>query len=67
MLQGGIGGAIGLSALFILFFTLFSANASENLFQLNFFSLQTSITIILASMVIGCLGCYISLRQFLKI
>ncbi len=69
LLQGIIGGIIGLSALFSAFLLL-SANLSQGFssvsIHIRFFSVGTALFIILGSMVIGWLGCYLSLRQFLK-
>jgi cell division transport system permease protein len=69
IIQGAIGGIIGLAALFAAFIYI-STNVehglSSDLLHIRFFSLRLSITIILCSMLVGWLGCFISLRQFLK-
>jgi cell division transport system permease protein len=69
LIQGTIGGIIGLSALFVVFL-LMSANLSQGFssvsIDIRFFDIGTTALIILASMVIGWLGCHLSLRQFLK-
>ncbi len=69
IIQGALGGIIGLAALFAAFFYI-STNVehglSSDLLHIRFFPLRLSITIILCSMLVGWLGCFISLRQFLK-
>ena len=69
IIQGALGGIIGLAALFAAFIYI-STNVehglSFDLLHIRFFSLRLSITIILCSMLVGWLGCFISLRQFLK-
>ena len=69
IIQGALGGIIGLAALFAAFIYI-STNVehglSFDLLHIRFFSLRLSITIILYSMLVGWLGCFISLRQFLK-
>jgi len=69
LIQGGLGAFIGLVMLFISFFFI-SANIEEGfspgLFRLQFLSPATMGGILLSSMLIGWLGCYISLKQFLK-
>jgi cell division transport system permease protein len=69
LIQGGLGAFIGLVMLFISFFFI-SANIEEGffpgLFRLQFLSPATMGGILLSSMLVGWLGCYISLKQFLK-
>jgi cell division transport system permease protein len=69
LIQGGLGAFIGLVVLFISFFFI-SANIgqgfSPGLFRLQFLSPATISGILLGSMLVGWLGCYISLKQFLK-
>jgi len=69
LIQGGLGAFIGLVVLFISFFSI-SANIgqgfSPGLFYLQFLSPTTMGGIMLSSMLVGWLGCYISLKQFLK-
>lgn len=69
LIQGAIGGTIGITALFITFM-LISSNLSDGfsafLFHIRFFSVGVSFAFILGSMIIGWLGCFLSLRQFLK-
>ncbi|MEA1968089.1 MAG: permease-like cell division protein FtsX [Thermodesulfobacteriota bacterium] len=69
-LQGTIGGITGLSLLFVSYLALSSgleANSVLGLFfDINFLSLEYSIIIILFSAFLGWLGCYLSLKQFLR-
>jgi cell division transport system permease protein len=70
LIQGGLGASIGLVILFVLFF-LISSNigqgVSADLFHLQFLSPAMIVAILLGSMLVGWLGCYISLKQFLKV
>jgi cell division transport system permease protein len=69
IIQGASGAVIGLGILYIAFFFI-SANVEQNffpgLFRLNFLAPQIVGGIMLGSMLVGWLGCYISLKQFLK-
>lgn len=69
IIHGTLGGIIGIAALFITF-KVISSNVEHNfkyeLFNIKFLSPEFYCGIILCSMVIGWLGCYISLKQFLK-
>ena len=69
LIQGALGGIIGLAALFVIFF-LISANVqqdfSADLFQIRFLSPSIFLAVILSSMFVGWLGCYLSLKQYLK-
>jgi cell division transport system permease protein len=68
-IQGGLGAAIGLVALFISFFFISSnieLGFSLGQFRLQFLSPMTIGKILLGSMLVGWLGCYVSLKQFLK-
>jgi cell division transport system permease protein len=69
LIQGGLGACIGLVLLFISFFLISSSieqGFSPVLFRLQFLSSATIGGILLSSMLVGWLGCYISLKQFLK-
>ncbi len=69
LIQGAVGAAMGLVMLFISFFFISSSieqGFSPGLFRLRFLSLTTIGGILLGSMLVGWLGCYISLKQFLK-
>jgi len=68
-IQGAVGGIIGLAALFVTFIYILTSvehGLSSDLLHIRFLSLRLFITIILCSMLVGWLGCFISLRQFLK-
>ncbi len=69
LIQGALGAAIGLMMLFVSFFFISSnieQGFSPGLFHLQFLSPTAVGGILLASMLVGWLGCYISLKQFLK-
>ncbi|RZB30317.1 MAG: cell division transport system permease protein [Desulfobacteraceae bacterium Eth-SRB1] len=69
LIQGAIGGIIGLAALFVAFM-LIALNveqvSSSGIFQIRFLSPGVLCGIMLCSIFVGWLGCYISLKQFLK-
>ena len=69
LIQGALGGAIGLLTLFIIFLII-SSNVTQDLtagpFQLRFLPINILLIIIVSSMIVGWLGCFVSLKQFLK-
>jgi len=69
VIQGALGGVFGLSLLFVTFL-LVSSNVEQDfsisLFQFRFLSLGILVFIMLCSMLVGWMGSYLSLRQFLK-
>jgi len=69
IIQGILGGIIGIAALFIIF-KLISSNVEHGfkyeLLNIKFLSPEFYCGIVLCSMFVGWLGCYISLKQFLK-
>jgi len=69
LIQGALGAIIGLGLLYLSFFFI-SANVEQEfmpgLFRLKFIPPIILGEILLGSMLIGWLGCYISLKQFLK-
>jgi cell division transport system permease protein len=70
VIQGFLGGAAGLLALFILFL-IFNTNfetdfTSSGLINIKFLSFKVIVEILFCSIFAGWLGCYISVRQFLK-
>jgi cell division transport system permease protein len=70
LIQGALGASAGLVILFISFIIISSSigqGFSSDLFHLQFISPTTMGGILLSSMLIGWLGCYISLKQFLKV
>jgi len=69
LIQGALGAIIGLGILYLSFFFI-SSNVDEEfmpgLFRLKFIPPAILGEILLGSMLVGWLGCYISLKQFLK-
>jgi len=69
IIQGTLGGIIGIAVLFITF-KLIASNVEHSfkyeLLNIKFLSPEFYCGIILCSMFVGWLGCYISLKQFLK-
>lgn len=69
LIQGAVGAVIGLGMLYLSFFFV-TANVEQEflpgIFRLKFIPPAIICEILLASMLIGWLGCYISLKQFLK-
>ncbi|MFH2066336.1 MAG: permease-like cell division protein FtsX [Pseudomonadota bacterium] len=69
MIQGAIGGLAGILILFIIYFVITSnvdPGISSGFFTMRFLPVSTSIGILCGSMFSGWLGCYLSLKQFLK-
>ncbi len=68
-LQGAAGGILGLIVLFIAY-AFISSNLGPGpvlgFFQIRFLSPAVSAGVVLSSMFVGWLGCYLSLKQFLK-
>jgi cell division transport system permease protein len=69
LIQGALGGIIGLGALFILF-VFISSNVGQELtssfFTIRFLPWETILGIWVCSMFVGWIGCFVSLKQFLK-
>jgi len=69
LIQGALGAVIGLGMLYLSFFFI-SANVEQEfmpgLFRLKFIPPTILGEILAGSMLVGWLGCYISLKQFLK-
>jgi cell division transport system permease protein len=69
MIQGGVGGLIGVMVLYISYL-LISSNIEQNfssyVVNIRFLSPKTILWILLYSVFVGWLGCFLSLRQFLK-
>lgn len=70
LIQGTLGGIIGLAALFVAF-KLISSNIdqgfSSNFFTIRFLSPEIFSSMLLGSIFVGWLGCYLSLKQFSKV
>lgn len=70
MIQGGLGTLIGLAVLFVGYISLtshFSNNLSTGLISIRFFSETICAVILLGGIIVGWLGCWVSLKQFMKI
>ena len=69
LIQGLAGAAIGLGMLFAVF-SLLAASAEQSavagLFEIRFLSADMIAAIVTASMIVGWLGCHVSLRQSLR-
>lgn len=70
LLQGFLGGMLGLAFLLVAYLTL-SSGISQNLasyvyFDIRFLSIKTILVIIAGSTFLGWFGCYLSLKQILK-
>jgi cell division transport system permease protein len=70
LLLGGFGGITGLAGLSVMFL-LISSNVEQSFtggfFSIRFLPLWFSGATLLCSMLVGWLGCYLSLKQFMKI
>ena len=69
MIQGGAGTLVGLGALYLGFFSLtthFGQDTMPGLITLRYFPWQAFIAITFGGVVIGWLGCWISLKQFMR-
>ncbi|MBW1846817.1 MAG: ABC transporter permease [Deltaproteobacteria bacterium] len=66
---GILGGIVGLTILFAAF-SIISSNVNQDftsgLFRIRFLHSETLFLILFCSMLVGWLGCYFSLKQFLK-
>jgi cell division transport system permease protein len=69
LLQGLTGAVFGLGALYVSFL-LITSNIGQDYFgsgfRFQFFSFGSCFIIVISSMLIGWIGCYLSLKQFLK-
>jgi cell division transport system permease protein len=69
LLQGAMGAVLGLVALYVIFIMI-SSNVqgyiSGSSLDIRFFPVDFIFGIIACSMVVGWIGCYLALRQFLK-
>ncbi len=69
LIQGAVGAAVGLTALFIAFLFLNTSVQTvffNGFFQMRFFPPMVLISIIGGSMLVGWLGCFLSLKQYLN-
>jgi len=70
IVQGALGAFLGLSALFIAFQLLNTSVQTEyfsGFFQMRFLPPMMLVAIVGASMLMGWLGCYLSLKQYLRL
>ncbi len=70
LILGVLGGVLGLGILFVLFLIVsfnMEQSLSPGVFSLRFLSFWMAGGIIICSMFVGWLGCYLSLKQFLKV
>ncbi|MBU1172627.1 MAG: permease-like cell division protein FtsX [Proteobacteria bacterium] len=69
LIQGAVGGLLGLIALYISYLVI-SANIEKNfsfyVVDIHFLSGKVILWILLYSIFVGWLGCFLSLKQFLK-
>ncbi len=69
MIQGGLGTLVGLLVLLAGYYSLtahFNQSVSSQLIVLRFFSLGYCAAIICGGVLVGWLGCFVSLKQFMK-
>ncbi len=69
VILGALGGIIGMSGLYFVFWFVsekFHRGLSAELLDIHFLPLDVTAGIIVGSMIIGWIGCYLSLKQFLK-
>ena len=69
IIQGALGGTIGLVALFIAFLFISSSVqpvSGADMLQVRFLPLPLLAGILLSGMLVGWLGCFVSLKQFFK-
>jgi cell division transport system permease protein len=68
--QGFLGGVAGILLLYLSFMLTvpnFAPDTVFAFFEIRFISVQFSLTIVFGSMMIGWVGCYFSIRKFLKL
>lgn len=69
IILGALGGIIGLIVLFILFVSITSnidQSITSGAFQIRFFSYTVMLIILISSMFVGWLGCFLSLKHIIK-
>jgi len=69
VIQGTIGGIVGLTILYIVFVSVLlnvEQGVTSGFINIRFFSFGSLFLILLCSMFTGWLGCFVSLKQFLK-
>jgi cell division transport system permease protein len=69
MIQGGLGTIIGLAVLYVCYFSLtshFQTSLASGLLTMRFFPITVCALIVVGGTLVGWLGCWISLKQFMK-
>lgn len=69
LLQGFLGAVIGIVVLYGIYYFIslkVQKGFTEFLFHLRFFSIDTLFVILFTSMLIGWIGCFLSLKKFVK-
>ncbi len=69
LIQGAVGGLLGILLLFVSFHVLMTnmeQSATFSLIQVRFLSGAAVLQILFGSICIGWLGCFLSIKQFLK-
>lgn len=69
MILGASGGFVGIAAAFfgyVMVSSNMASGISSGFFHIRFFPMDISLGIICSSILVGWLGCYLSLKQFLK-
>lgn len=69
VLQGFLGGFVGILMLYLAFILTvpnFSPDVLFSFFEIRFIPFKFSIVLVICSMMIGWVGCYFSIRKFLK-
>ncbi len=69
LIQGFLGGVLGLAGLFAVYFaisTQVQQGFGTGVFEVRFLPVSVYAGIIVGSILVGWLGCYLSLKQFLK-
>ena len=69
LILSALGGVVGLAALFAAYqFVLskFHSSLSLGLLEIKFLSIEQFFLFVGGSMLVGWIGCYLSLKQFLK-
>ena len=70
VIQGALGALVGLAVLmvaFLFFNTSVQAGYFSGIYQIRFLPLTVMVSLVAASMLVGWLGCYLSLRQYLRV
>ncbi len=69
IILGALGGIVGLIVLFILFVSITSnidQSITSGAFQIRFFPYDVMLIILISSMFVGWLGCFLSLKHIIK-